>query len=65
MRRLRWGVLSTASIGWVKVIPGIQRGERSEVVAIASRDAALARRAADEIWSSGSPSTARPRIVRP
>lgn len=49
MRRLRWGVLSTASIGRVKVIPGIQRGERSEVVAIASRDAALARRVADEL----------------
>ena len=49
MRRLRWGVLSTAKIGRTKVIPGIQRGERSEVVAIASRDAALARRVADEL----------------
>lgn len=49
MRRLRWGVVSTASIGRMKVIPGIQRSERSEVVAIASRDAALARRVADEL----------------
>jgi predicted dehydrogenase len=49
MRRLRWGVLSTASIARVKVIPGIQRGERSEVVAIASRDAELARTVADEL----------------
>jgi len=48
-RRLRWGVLSTAAIGRVKVIPGIQRGERSEVVAIASRDGTLARRVADEL----------------
>jgi len=49
MRRLRWGVLSTAFIGRVKVIPAIQRGERSEVVAIASRDGPLARQVADEL----------------
>jgi predicted dehydrogenase len=49
MRRLRWGVLSTASIARVKVIPGIQRGQHSEVVAIASRDPATARRVADEL----------------
>jgi len=49
MRRLRWGVLSTARIGRTKVIPGIQRGERSEVVAIASRDAALGLSVADEL----------------
>lgn len=45
-RRLRWGILSTAAIGRTKVIPAIQRGERSEVVAIASRDAAVAHRVA-------------------
>ena len=49
MRRLRWGILSTARIGRTKVIPAIQRGERSEVVAIASRDGAVARRVADEL----------------
>jgi predicted dehydrogenase len=49
VRRLRWGVLSTASIGRSKMIPGIQRGERSEVVAIASRDAGVARRVANEL----------------
>lgn len=38
MERLRWGILSTAAIGRNKVIPAIQRGRRSEVVAIASRD---------------------------
>ena len=40
MRRLRWGVLSTASIGRVKVIPAIQKAPHCEVVAIASRDSA-------------------------
>ncbi len=47
MRRLRWGVLSTAAIARVKVIPAIQRAEHCEVVAIASRDANLAREVAD------------------
>ena len=49
MRQLRWGVLSTAAIGRRKVIPGIQKAERCEVVAIASRDADLAKRAAAEL----------------
>jgi predicted dehydrogenase len=38
MHRVRWGVLSTAKIGREKVIPAIQAEERSEVVAIASRN---------------------------
>jgi predicted dehydrogenase len=49
MRRLRWGVLSTASIGRVKVIPAIQRAPRCEVVAIASRDGAAAAAVASEL----------------
>jgi predicted dehydrogenase len=49
MRRLRWGVLSTASIGRVKVIPAIQRAPHCEVVAIASRDPALAATVAGEL----------------
>jgi predicted dehydrogenase len=49
VRALRWGILSTASIATVKVIPGIQRAERCEVVAIASRDADRARAAADAL----------------
>jgi predicted dehydrogenase len=36
--KVRWGVLSTASIGTRKVIPGMQKGKWSEVTAIASRD---------------------------
>jgi predicted dehydrogenase len=49
MRQLRWGVLSTAAIGRTKVIPGIQRAEHCEVVAIASRDLAVAERVATEL----------------
>src|SRR5271155_1573236 len=37
-KKVKWGVLSTASIGLRKVIPGMQSGEWSEIVAIASRD---------------------------
>jgi predicted dehydrogenase len=37
MSNLRWGVISTADIGITKVIPALQRAERCEVVAIASR----------------------------
>jgi predicted dehydrogenase len=36
MKKVRWGVLSTAKIGLEKVIPAMQRGEYSEIVAIAS-----------------------------
>ncbi len=38
MAKVRWGVLSTAKIGTAQVIPAMQRGEYSEVVAIASRN---------------------------
>ncbi len=47
MTKLRWGILSTADIALTKVIPGIRRAERCEVLAIASRDAVRARAAAD------------------
>ena len=49
MRRVRWGVLGTARIGLRKVIPGMQQGSLCEVVAIASRDLAVARAAADRL----------------
>ncbi len=39
-RKIRWGVLSTANIGIKKVIPGMQQGEFTSIVAIASRDLA-------------------------
>jgi predicted dehydrogenase len=43
MDRLRWGVLSTARIATEKVIPGMRRAMRADVVAIASRSAERAR----------------------
>ena len=46
MTKLRWGVLGAARIATQKVIPAMQQGEWSEVVAIASRDEAKAGRAA-------------------
>ena len=46
---VRWGILGAANIGVRKVIPAMQRGARSRVVAIASRDLAKARAAAGEL----------------
>ena len=43
MPSLRWGILSTARIATEKVIPGILRAPRCDVVAIASRDQGRAR----------------------
>src|SRR6202166_1052735 len=48
-KKIRWGVLSTANIGVKKVIPGMQGGEFCEVTAIASRDFAKARAAANAL----------------
>ncbi|MBT7809806.1 MAG: gfo/Idh/MocA family oxidoreductase, partial [Deltaproteobacteria bacterium] len=36
MKKIRWGVLSTANIGLEKVIPAMQQGEYCEMAAIAS-----------------------------
>jgi predicted dehydrogenase len=47
--KVRWGIISSAKIGTAKVIPAMQRGEWSEVVAIASRDVENARRAAAKL----------------
>lgn len=49
MRKVRWGILSTANIGMAKVTPGIMKSAHSEVVAIASRDLGKARAAADTL----------------
>jgi len=49
MRKVRWGVLSTADIGLNKVIPAMQRGEYCEIVAIASRRLESAREAAERL----------------
>ena len=42
LSRLRWGVLSTANIARTKVVPGMLKSERSEVIAVGSRDVAAA-----------------------
>jgi predicted dehydrogenase len=47
--KVRWGVLGAANIAVKKVIPAMQRGEWSEVSAIASRDIERARRAAEQL----------------
>lgn len=46
---LRWGVLGTGKIGLDKVIPGMRKARNLEITAIASRDAARARAAADRL----------------
>ena len=48
-KKIRWGVLSTASIGVRKVLPAMQQGKLSEVVAIASRDLKKARETASQL----------------
>lgn len=46
MKKVRWGILSTANIGMEKVTPAIMASPHSEVVAIASRDLGKAQTAA-------------------
>ena len=48
-RKLRWGILSTADIARRKVVAGMRRGSRNDVVAIASRDGEQARLVAREL----------------
>jgi predicted dehydrogenase len=47
--KVKWGVLGTASIALRKVIPGMQAGQHSEVVAIASRHLEKGRTAAEKL----------------
>ena len=47
--KVRWGVLGIARIAVMKVIPAMQRGEWSQVTAIASRDLKKAQKAAKEL----------------
>ncbi|WP_262296279.1 Gfo/Idh/MocA family protein [Microvirga sesbaniae] len=49
MQPVRWGILSTAKIGRVKVVPGMMKSPLCEVVAVASRDEASARDMAAEL----------------
>ncbi len=49
MKKVRWGVLSTAKIGVAKVIPGMRKSRYVDVAAIASRDLAAAEAVASSI----------------
>ncbi|MCA9038832.1 MAG: Gfo/Idh/MocA family oxidoreductase [Planctomycetaceae bacterium] len=49
MKKVRWGILSTAKIGTVKVIPAMQQGELCEIIAIASRNLENAKYAATDL----------------
>jgi len=47
--KIRWGVISTARIGEVRVIPAIQSSSNGEVIAIASRNLDRAQESADKL----------------
>jgi predicted dehydrogenase len=49
-KKVRWGVLGVANIAIKKVIPGMQKGVRGEVVAIASRTLDRAQAAAQALY---------------
>jgi predicted dehydrogenase len=49
MKKVRWGVLSTAKIAREKIIPAMQNGKYTEIIAIASREIAKARVVADNL----------------
>ena len=49
MKKINWGILSTAKIGLEKVIPAMQQGKHCEITAIASRTLEGAREAAKNL----------------
>lgn len=49
MKKVNWGILSTAKIGREKVIPAMQKGQWSQVGAIASRSLAQAQQVATDM----------------
>ncbi len=49
MKKVNWGILSTAKIGREKVIPAMQKGQWSQVGAIASRSLAQAQKVATDM----------------
>ncbi|RBP05766.1 putative dehydrogenase [Roseiarcus fermentans] len=49
MRKVKWGVLGVAKIATEKVIPAMQRAQRCDIAAIASRDDSRAREAANQL----------------
>jgi predicted dehydrogenase len=49
MKKVIWGVLSTAKIGLKRVLPGMLKSDRLEIRALGSRSLAAARAAADSL----------------
>ena len=49
MTKVRWGIISTAKIGTVQVIPAMQQSSLCSIDAIASRDASSAAEAASQL----------------
>jgi predicted dehydrogenase len=49
MRKIKWGVISTASIGLDEVLPAMQKGEYTELSAIASRSLEKAQSVASQL----------------
>ena len=49
MKKVSWGVLSTANIGVQKVIPAMQKGKYSEITAISSRGQNKAQKTAQQL----------------
>ena len=49
MKKLRWGVFSTAKIGLEKVIPAMMQGEYCKIVVIASQSLEKAQLAANQL----------------
>ncbi len=67
VRKLKWGILGASKIGRTKVIPAMQQGVCSEIVAIASRDRARARSEAETLgipraWGSYEELVADPEV---
>ena len=52
MKKIKWGVLSTAKIGVEKVIPAMQQGKYCDIIAIASRNIERAKTAANKLHIS-------------
>src|SRR6478609_7754725 len=48
-RKVRWGVIGVAATATKKVIPAMQQGSHSDIVALASRDLDKARKAATQL----------------
>jgi predicted dehydrogenase len=49
MKKVNWGILSTANIGVKKVIPGMQKAENIHIKAIASREIGKAKKVAKDL----------------